>query len=90
LLNLVVKTSGDDQKYNEKKLYGSIYASLIVCHTLQKEAELIALEVTKLMRRWVMSKSHVSSKDLRIEAGKRLREYNHLAAYVYMHHRMLS
>jgi transcriptional regulator NrdR family protein len=90
LLNLVVKSSGEDQKYDEKKLYASIYASLIVCKSNHKEAELIAAEVTKLMRRWVGTKSHVSSKDLRAEATKKLREYNHVAAYVYAHHRMLS
>ena len=90
MLSLVIKRSGLDQKYDEKKLYASIFASLIVCHISEKEAELISAEITKLMHRWVASKSHVSSHDLRLEASKHLRDYNHLAAYVYVHHRMLS
>jgi len=90
LLNLVVKRSGQDEKFDEKKLYSSVYASLITCHTPHKEAELISDEVTKLIKRWALKKSHISSHDVRVESAKHLREYNHLAAYVYIHHRMLS
>jgi transcriptional regulator NrdR family protein len=90
LLNLVVKRDGQDQKYDEKKLYGSIYASLIACKSPHKEAELIAEEVTKLVRRWVVNKSHVSSHDIRQEASQHLKDYSHLASYIYLHHRTLS
>ena len=90
MLNLIVKRDGQDQKYDEKKLYGSVYASLIACKSPHKEAELIAGEVTKLMKRWVANKSHVSSHDIRIETAKYLKDYHHLAAFIYMHHKTLS
>lgn len=90
MLNLIVKTTGEDQKFDEKKLYASIYYSLMACRNQKKEAELIATEVTRLTRRWIANKSHVSSRDLRAEATRHLRDYNHLAAYIYTHHRTLS
>ena len=90
MLSLVIKRNDNDEKFNEKKLYASVYTSLIACHTTEKEAELISEEVTKLIRRWVANKSHVSSHDLRLETAKHLRDYNHLASYVYTHHRVLS
>ena len=90
MLNLVVKRTGQDQKLDAKKLYASVYASLIASKVRHKEAELISEEVTKLTRRSIDNKSHVSSHSLRIEAAKHLRDYNNLAAYIYMHHRILS
>jgi transcriptional regulator NrdR family protein len=90
LLNLVVKRGGQDEKFDEKKLYASIYASLMTCHVIDKEAKLISDEITKLVKRWATKKSHISSHDVRTQAAQHLREYNNLAAYVYVHHRMLS
>lgn len=90
MLSLVIKRRDGDEKFNEKKLYGSVFASLMACRATEKEAELISEEVTKLVRRWVANKSHVSSHDLRLEVAKHLRDYNHIAAYVYTHHRILS
>ena len=90
MLNLVVKRSGEDQKFDERKLYASVYASMIACKVTHKEAELIATEITRIIKRQVTNKSHISSHVLRVETAKHLREYHHLAAYVYMHHRVLS
>lgn len=90
MLSLVIKRRDGDEKFSEKKLYASVFASLMACSVSTKEAELISEEVTKLVRRWVSNKSHVSSHDLRLEVAKHLRDYNHLAAYVYTHHRILS
>lgn len=88
--SIIVKRDGVDQNYDEKKIYGSVFASLIAVSAPVKEAELIATEVTKIIKRWLAEKTHVTSHELRTQVAHALRDYNHIAAYLYAKHRILS
>lgn len=88
--NVVVKRGGNDEKFDERKVYASIYASLAAVSVSTKEAELVATEITKLIKRWLGEKSHVSSHEIRVHAAHALQDYNHVAAYLYSKHRVLS
>lgn len=87
---LVVKRDKSDQKFDERKLYASIFLSLRVANESEKKAEIIAAEVVMILKRWLEKKTHVTAHDIRAHAAHHLREYNHIAAYVYTHHRNLS
>ncbi len=87
---LVVKRDGTDQKFDERKLYASIFLSLRVANEPEKQAEIIAGEIVIVLKRWLEKKTHITARDIRSHASHHLREYNHVAAYIYMHHRTLS
>jgi transcriptional regulator NrdR family protein len=90
LSSLVVKRGGEDQPFDERKLYASIFISLRIANESEKKAEIIAGEVVTLLKRWLEEKTHVTSRDIRNHAAHQLKEYNQVAAYVYTHHRTLS
>lgn len=87
---LVVKRDMSDQPFDERKLYASIFLSLRVANEPQKKAEIISNEVVMILKRWLEKKTHVTAHDIRAHASHHLREYNHIAAYIYNHHRNLS
>lgn len=87
---LVVKRSGEDEAYDERKLYASIYLSLRVANENDKKSEVIAAEIVKILSRWMNGKSHVTAHDIREHAAHHLSEYNPTASYLYKHHRVLS
>lgn len=88
--SLIVKRGGIDQPYDERKLYASLVVSLRIANESEKKAEIIASEVVTLLGRWLDKKSHVTSHDIRSHAAFHLKDYNHIAAYIYTHHRTLS
>jgi len=90
LSSFVVKQSGIDQPFDERKLYASIFISLRIANESEKTAEVISGEVVTLLKRWLENKTHVTSHDIRNHAAAHLKDYNKVAAYVYTHHRTLS
>ena len=88
--SLVVKSDGNDEPFDERKLYASLFISLRIANESEKKAEIIAGEVVTMLKRWLHKKTHVTSHDVRSHAAFHLKEYNHVAAYVYTHHRTLS
>ena len=90
MANLLVKRGGTEEKYDERKIYASIYTSLLLVSTPTKEAEIIAKEIVTLVGRWTAGHAVVSSVDLRNQANLQLRSYSPGASYIYAHHRVLS
>lgn len=88
--SIIVKRGGVDQKFDERKVYASVFASLVAVSTPTKEAELVATEITKIINRWLAEKSHVTSHEIRVQVAHELKDYNHLASYIYDKHRILS
>lgn len=87
---VVVKRSGEDEPYDERKLYAGIFLSLRVAGQQEKEAEIIAAEIVKILGRWLEKKGHVTAHDIREHVTHHLAEYNRTASYLYQHHRVLS
>jgi transcriptional regulator NrdR family protein len=90
LASSIVKRAGEDQKYDQRKLYASVFMSLRVVGTSAKESEVVAAEVTKLANRYIAKSSVVTSRELRRYTATELATYNQSAGYMYMHHRALS
>lgn len=87
---LVVKRSGVDEPYDERKLYASVFISLRVANENEKQAEVISSEVVKIVSRWMAGKTHVTAHDIREHASHHLADYSKTAAYLYKHHRVLA
>jgi hypothetical protein len=88
--HIVVKRSGGDEAFDTKKVYASIYASMLAAHETVKTAEYVASEVSCHIEAWVHKVGgDVSARDIRVEAGRHLLEYNHRAQFLYVHHKIM-
>lgn len=86
----IVKRHGHSEKYDERKLYASIYNACVATRVSDQEAELVADKVTKLVNDWLEKKHEVTSKDITRVAANHFNSYNSTASYLYEHHRSIS
>ena len=86
----VVKRAGHSEDFDERKLYASVYSSLVALRHTDQEAELVAEKVVAYVKNWLGKKEEVTSQDLLHKAANILISYNEDAAYLYQHHRSIS
>ncbi len=86
-MNHIIKRRGHAEKYDQRKLYASIYAACRSINTPDGEAELVAERVVTDVEKWLKDKPEVTGKDIRIQAYKHFHAYNEDAAYMYKNHR---
>lgn len=61
----IVKRHGIKEKYDEKKVYASVYAAALNCHFGEQKAEELAAQVLVKVDLWVKNMPAVSSEDIR-------------------------
>jgi len=86
----IVKRAGHTEKYDERKLYASVYSASLAVRVPDTTAELVADKVTADVNRWLEKKHEVTSDDLRRKVSEFLDFYNHDAAYIFKHQRNLG
>lgn len=89
-MNIVKRSPGHNEPYDERKLYASIYAVCLSVRAPQGEAEITAAHVCTDIKPWLNDKSEITSGDIRRKAAEHLSIYNPNAAYLYKHHRVIS
>lgn len=85
----IVKRAGHSEKYDNRKLYASIYAAALAVREPAGSAELIAREVVEQVEDWLADKREVTSNDIRQQASRHLAVINPDAAIQYKHHRII-
>lgn len=86
----VIKRAGHQEKFDNKKLYASIYASCLAAHEPTTTSEKTAEKVTTKVSEWLKDRQTiVTSNDLRLKASEFLNEFSPDAAYSYAHHRIM-
>ena len=86
----IVKRRGHQQEFDEKKVYGSVYAACLSAHVKKEEAEKIADLVAKEVTKWVDEKEEVSSDAIFKKVGEELETLNKDASFMYKTHRDIS
>lgn len=86
----VVKRRGHKQKFDERKVYASVYAACLNTHMSHEEAEGVANKVASAVKDWVDNKEEVDSTEIFIKAGGELEKVNKDAAFMYTTHRDVS
>ena len=86
----IVKRKGHTEKFDERKLYASVYASCVALRMSDEEAESISHMVTDDVKKAIAKKNEVTAHVIHIEAGDSLRKYHPDAAYLYSTHKDLS
>ena len=84
----VIKRRGYKQKYDERKVYASIYAAALSCHYGERKSEKIAERVTKKINSWVKTKTNITSSEIRDQILKNIKDED--VELMYRHHLDLS
>lgn len=88
--NIVKRSPGHSEPYDERKLYASIYASCLSVRTPTGEAELTAAKICQDIEPWLHTKPEITSLDIRTHAYEHFKIYNPDAAYMYLRHRIIA
>ncbi len=87
--HVVVKRNGADESFDLKKIYASIYTSMLAARETTKTAEHVASEVSRAVQAWAQELGEITSHDIRVAAAKKLVEYNTNAHFLYVHHKLM-
>ena len=88
--SIVIKSTGREERFDVSKLQASLRSTIIASGGSKEEADKVSETVTHIFLDWLGHKKHVSSKEIRAKVSSVLKEYNHIAAYLYDKHRVLS
>lgn len=86
----IVKRRGHKQKFDESKLYASIYAACLSAHIDKEEAAAISNLVFREIKKWTDDKKEVTSDAIFKLVGEELKHLNKDAALMYTTHRDVS
>lgn len=86
----IVKRKGHKEKYDERKVYASVYAACLTLRMSDEEAELIAHMVSHEVSEEFRKDKEVSAHEIHKFVAKSLEKYNPDAAYMYDTHRDIS
>lgn len=87
---LIVKRKGHTEKFDEKKLYGSVYAACSISGMKEKQCESVASEVNKKIKKGLAKKGKVNSHEIMKMATAELKKKSKEAAFMYETHRDIS
>jgi transcriptional regulator NrdR family protein len=76
--------------YDERKVYGSVYAACYIVGEGEKTCESIADKVSKSVTKLVKKKKEISSEVISKHVTKELKKHNKHASFMYDTHRDLS
>jgi len=85
-MTIIVKRRGHKERFDERKVYGSIYAACASAHYGEMHCEKTAEEVTKKIKKFVKNKKEAKSTDIRKKVGDELKKKDKELAFFYEQH----
>ncbi len=82
----VVKRHGQEEPFEEKKLYGSVYAAALNAHHDDQTAEEMANDVLTHVQEWLQERHEVTAKELRKTVKQELEKMDEDVAMLYDTH----
>ncbi len=86
----IVKRRGQKQEFDEKKVYGSVYAACMACQLHENECERISDSMVSEVKKFVKGKKEVNSTEIFGLVVQKLAKIREDAAFMYQTHRELS
>lgn len=87
---MIKRRTGECQPYDERKVYGSVYAACYVVKRSEKECERIAETVSKKITEHAKGKKEIASQTIHTLVVKELRKHDKDAAFMYETHKDIS
>lgn len=82
----IVKRRGHKEKFDEKKVYGSVYAACASAHYNEMQCEKIAEELTQKTKKFVKNKKEIQSIEIRKKIESELKKKDKELAFFYEQH----
>lgn len=83
---LVVKRKGHREAFDERKVYGSVYAACASAHYDEAGCEKVAYQITEKIKKFVKNKKEIPSAALREKVESELDKKDEELAFFYRHH----
>ena len=83
---IIIKRKGHEEAFDDRKLYGSIYAAALTAHYNEHASEEIATDVTNEVTAWLMAHANISSNDLKTKVHSILMREDKEVAFLYESH----
>lgn len=87
---VIKRGTHDSEAFDPLKLHQSIVAACLSVRALEGEAHVTAERVCRHVISWLLTKTEVTSADIRRVAGAHLQAYHPEAAYLYEHHQLVA
>lgn len=87
---VIKRGSHDSEVFDPLKLHQSVVAACLSVRAFEGEAHVTAERVCKHVISWLMTKTEVTSADIRRVASTYLTVYHPEAAYLYEHHQLVA
>jgi transcriptional regulator NrdR family protein len=84
---VIVKRRGKKEKYDEKKVYASIYSACMDCDLSANEAERISESITADVKKFIKGRKQVNSTEIFGFVVQRLAKEHEAVAFMYETHR---
>jgi len=86
----IVKRKGHKEKFDEKKVYGSVYWACKTAHMGNDECESVAGKVLTSLKKEIKDKSEIDSNKIFEFVGNELEKHHKDSAFMYKTHRDIS
>lgn len=83
---IIVKRKGHKEIFDERKVYGSVYAACASAHCDEMQCEKIADGVTKRVKMFVKNKKEIQSTEIRKKIETELKNKDEELAFFYEQH----
>ncbi len=83
----IVKRRGHAERFDERKVYASVYAACLNAHILHEKAEKMADKVAAGIKKWLACRKTVTSEQIFRETATLLKKQNADASFMYETHR---
>lgn len=70
----IIKRHKKKQKYDQKKVYASVYAAALNSHYSEAKAEELASRITKKLNAYIKTKKQITSGDIRDQIIKNIKD----------------
>lgn len=87
---VIKRGTHDSETFDPLKLHQSVVAACLSVRAFEGEAHVTAERVCRHVISWLMTKTEVTSADIRRVASNYLAIYHPEAAYLYEHHQLVA
>jgi hypothetical protein len=87
---VIKRGTHDTEAFDPLKLHQSVVAACLSVRAFEGEAHVTAERVCRHVINWLLSKTEVTSADIRRVASTYLQRYHPEAAYLYEHHQLVA
>lgn len=83
---VIIKRKGHKEKFDDRKVYGSVYAACASAHYDEAKCERIAEEISKKIKKSIKSKKEIKSMAIREKIEAELKKKDEELAFFYGQH----